>query len=66
MACHSSSNECLLAAGTALAIRIAQSHTAEEVELLGAFFTTLGDQLILLSLGKNAEVPCPSKKHSGC
>ena len=66
MACHGSSNECLLAAGTALAIRIAQSHTAEEVELLGAFFTTLGDQLILLALEKNAESPCQCQKRSGC
>ena len=64
MSCHGSSNECLLAAATALAIRISQTHTVEELELLGAFFTTLGDQLILLALGKNVESPC--QKRSGC
>lgn len=42
--------EFLLTAGTALSIEISRQLTVEEVELLAAFFTVLGDQLALLAL----------------
>ena len=46
------SGEAILSTGTALAICIAREHTADEVALLAALFTTLGDQLALLALKK--------------
>ena len=42
--------EFLLTAGTALAIEISRRLSVEEVELLAAFLTVLGDQLALLAL----------------
>lgn len=42
--------EFLLTAGTALAIQMARQLDVEEIELLAAFFTVLGDQLALLAL----------------
>ena len=65
MVCQGSSNECLLAAATALAIQIVRESTLEEAELLGAFFTVLGDQIILLSLGRTQQIPCNCKESSG-
>lgn len=44
------SGEFLLTAGTALAIEISRRLSVEEVELLAAFFSVLGDQLALLAL----------------
>ena len=43
--------EFLLTAGTALAIQMSRQLTVEEVGLLAAFFSVLGDQLALLALG---------------
>lgn len=40
----------LLALGTALAINIGKSLTEDEMSLLGALFTVIGDQLSLLSI----------------
>lgn len=51
MACEAGGRaEFLLAAGTALAIQISRSLTADEMELLSAFLEVLGDQLALLAL----------------
>lgn len=52
MPCSGPSGEILLTATTALAIRIGQTSTEEELALLGIFFTILGDQLSLLALCK--------------
>lgn len=51
MSCQSGgpSGEFLLTAGTALAIEISRRLGVEEVELLAAFLTVLGDQLALLA-----------------
>lgn len=53
MACRASSYEGFLAAATALSIQIARENSVEDLALLGAFFTVLGDQLSLLALGKS-------------
>lgn len=51
VSCRSgASGEFLLTAGTALAIEMSRQLTAEEMALLAAFFTVLGDQLALLAL----------------
>ncbi len=50
MACSGPSGEFLLGTATVLAIQIAKERTAEDLQLLAAFFTVLGDQLALLSL----------------
>ena len=42
----------LLILAAAIAAALACSHSAEKTELLAAFFTVLGDGLILLSLWK--------------
>lgn len=54
MSCQNSgaSGEFLLTAGTALAIEMSRTMTAEEMGVLAAFFTVLGDQLALLALKK--------------
>lgn len=65
MACQRSSNECLLAAATALALQISQTHNAEELGLLSAFFVVLGDQLAMLALGK-ADSVCSIQNGSDC
>lgn len=46
--CLTPDNIILLAA--AATIRVAQGATAEQLELLSAFFNVIGDNLILLSL----------------
>ncbi len=46
--CLTPDNILLLAA--AASIRVAQGATAEQLELLSAFFNVIGDNLILLSL----------------
>ena len=52
----------LVAAAAALAVAIAQGKTAEELELLGAVFNMLGDNLALLALkAPSAEGCCPSQ-----
>ena len=43
-------SEGLVASAAALAIAIGKGHTAKELETLGAFFTTLGDNLIIMAL----------------
>lgn len=52
MSCQNggASGEFLLTAGAALAIEISRQLTVEEMGLLAAFFTVLGDQLALLAL----------------
>lgn len=52
MSCQNggASGEFLLTAGTALAIEMSRQLTVEEMELLAAFLTVLGDQLALLAL----------------
>ena len=49
------SSEFLLTAATALSIQITKCCTLEEVGLLAAFFTVLGDNLELLALNMVAE-----------
>ena len=43
------SGEALTVLGTAAAICLAQDRAAEELELLAAFFTALGDNLALIA-----------------
>lgn len=61
MCCQNSgaSGEFLLTAGTALAIEMSRTMTAEELALLAAFFTVLGDQLALLALKKPEDDQSP-------
>ena len=47
--------EALVAAAALAAIRLSQGRTGEESALLAAFFTLLGDNLALLSLGRAAQ-----------
>ena len=61
MSCPGTSCELLLSASTALAIRMGQTCTAEELGVLGAFFAALGDQLTLLSLCRAEQ-----EKNAGC
>lgn len=62
MTCSGPSGEFLLGSATVLAIQIAQERTAEELQLLAAFFTVLGDQLALLSLKKPQDgIDCKNK-----
>ena len=46
----SSSGDGLLAAAAAASIALAKGKTADELELLSAFFEVLGDSLALLAL----------------
>lgn len=57
MSCQNggASGEFLLTAGTALAIEISRQLRVEEVGLLAAFFTVLGDQLALLTLNMSQD-----------
>lgn len=48
----------LVAAAAALSVAIAQGKTAEELELLGAVFNMLGDNLALLALKAPSEEDC--------
>lgn len=41
--------EKLIAAGTAIAFQIAQNSSADELAILGALFSVIGDELSLLS-----------------
>lgn len=50
--------EFLLTAGTALAIEMSRQLTVEEMGVLAAFFTVLGDQLALLALKKPPDGGC--------
>lgn len=61
MSCQSggTSGEFLLTAGTALAIEMSRTLTVEEMELLAAFFTVLGDQLVLLALKMPEDAQSP-------
>lgn len=43
-------SEGLITSAAALSITIGKGHTAKELETLGAFFTTLGDNLVLMAL----------------
>lgn len=45
-----SSGDALLVAATATSIAIAKGKTADELEVLAAFFQVLGDSLALLAL----------------
>lgn len=51
--------EKLVAVGSAIAIQIAQCTDPDDLSLLGALFTVIGDQLSLLSVTKGlAETSC--------
>lgn len=50
MACGRTPGEGLVAAAAALSAGLAQGRTAEELNVLAAFFTILGDDLALLAL----------------
>ena len=49
------SGEALTVLGTAAAIWLAQDRGAEELELLAAFFTALGDNLTLIAAQRAAQ-----------
>ena len=49
------SGEALTVLGTAAAIWLAQDRGAEELELLAAFFTALGDNLALIDAQRAAQ-----------
>ena len=49
------SGEALTVLGTAAAIWLAQDRGAEELELLAAFFTALGDNLTLIAVQRAAQ-----------
>ena len=49
------SGELLLAAAAVAAIQIAQGKSVDEVSILGAFFTVLGDNLALLAARQGLE-----------
>ena len=53
-------SEGLVTSAAALAIAISKGHTAKELETLGAFFTTLGDNLILMALQAPEEYCSPN------
>ena len=59
--CLTPDNILLLAA--AATIRLAQGQSAEQLELLSAFFNVLGDNLILLSL---CAPSCEEQSDSAC
>lgn len=48
--CQEPSGDTLLVAATATAIAISQGKNADELGILAAFFTVLGDSLALLAL----------------
>lgn len=57
----------LVAAAAALSVAIAQGKTAEELELLGAVFNMLGDNLALLALKAPSEEDCcPETARTEC
>lgn len=45
--------EKLIALSSAIAFKISQTYSLEEIEVLAALFTMLGDQLALLSVTKS-------------
>ena len=53
-------SEGLVTSAAGLAIAVSKGRTAKELETLGAFFTVLGDNLILMSL-QAPEERCDSK-----
>lgn len=50
----------LTTAAALVAIQVAQDRTPEELALLGAFFTSLGDNLELMSTAQEV-CPCPGQ-----
>ena len=59
MATHSPYlSEGLVTSAAGLSIAISKGRTAKELETLGAFFTTLGDNLMLMAL-QAPEERCP-------
>ena len=52
MAANGTNSELVLAVAVLVSLQIAQGRTADELALLAAFFTVLGDNLALLALGK--------------
>jgi hypothetical protein len=49
---NSCNGETIAAFATAAAIQISQNQTADDLALLGALLTAIGDQLSLLSIAK--------------
>jgi len=47
---YGGSGDCLVLAAAALSMDIARGRTVEEIELMAAFFTILGDNLALIAL----------------
>ncbi len=47
--------EKLITLGTAIAFRIAETNSPEDLAVLGALFTVMGDQLSLLSATKSQQ-----------
>lgn len=57
MSCISSASGCeLVTLANVLAVQIGQSLSVDEVSLLAAFFTSLGDNLALIALTKANQV----------
>ena len=50
----------LATAATVIAVQVAQGRTSEELALLGAFFTSLGDNITLMAAAQDA-CPCPAQ-----
>lgn len=48
--CKQAEGEALVSAAAALAIALSRGKSGEELEVLAAFFTTLGDSLELLTV----------------
>lgn len=58
----------LVAAAAALSVAIAQGKTAEEIGLLAALFTIIGDNLALLAVKapSDEDCRCPEKPQDRC
>ncbi len=56
------SGEWILIAATLVSIQLAQGRTEEELALMAAFFTVLGDSLALLAITR----PSPNQDKTDC
>lgn len=61
--CFSNPNNGLMAAASALAAAIAEGKTAEELNVLSALFTVLGDNLALLALCAPSQEDCQAAEN---
>lgn len=56
------SGEQLLAVGTAIAVQVAQTTCAEDLEVLASLFNVIGEQLGLLAAAKIRKESCQQEK----